>query len=39
MRQGMFDPFVKNMVATEKPVYQLLLQEVQLVGIYDIEGK
>ena len=39
MRQGMFSPFVQHMVASDKPVYQLLLQGVPLVGIYDIEGK
>jgi len=39
MRQGMFDAEVKHMIKTEKPVYQLLLQGVPLVGIYDVERK
>lgn len=39
MRQGMFDSFVAQMVKSEKPIYQLLLKGVPLVGIYNIEGR
>jgi len=39
MRQGMFDPFVKQMVKSDKPVYQLLVQGVPLIGIYNIDGR